>query len=138
MKFLLDHNLPPVWSRGLNELSAKQFDQGACTEVLALREKFHHSTPDTEWLKHLGDEGGWAVLSADFFRSRGNAERELIRRHGLNVFVLNKSWHGHQFWPRTAQLLHWWPRIVSQANTVSSAAMEVPWRATGKFMQIKS
>ena len=104
---------------------------------MPLRDKFLHSTPDTEWLKSLGEEGGWAVVSADFFRSKGNAERELIRRYGLSVFVLNKSWHSHQFWPRTAQLLHWWPRIVSQANNIKSAALEVPWRTSGKFLQIK-
>jgi hypothetical protein len=55
LKFLLDHNLPPVWAKGLNEFSANQFDAKAFTQVVALRDKFPHSTPDVEWLKSLGD-----------------------------------------------------------------------------------
>lgn len=137
MKFLLDHNLPPVWAKGLKEFSARQFEPKSFTEVVALRDKFPHGTPDTEWLKLLGEEGGWAVVSADFFRSKGNAEREMIRRQGLSVFVLSKSWQNFKFWPRTAQLLHWWPEIVGQANAVQASAVEVPWKTSSKFIGLK-
>ena len=137
MKFLLDHNLPPSWARGLREISDNKFADGHCTEVVALKERFKSNTPDTEWLGVLGGEGSWAVLTADHFRSKGNAEREVIRRSGLSVFVLTKSWNSQQFWPRTAQLFHWWPRIVDQSNAVKAAALEVPWRSTSKFVYIK-
>ena len=138
MKFLLDHNLPPVWAKGLNEFSANQFDSKSFSQVVALRDKFRHGTLDIEWLKALGEEGGWAVVSADFFRSKGNAEREMIRRQGLSVFVLNKAWHkSHTFWPRTAQLLLWWPEIVRQANSVQASAVEVPWKTSSKFIGLK-
>lgn len=134
---MLDHNLPPVWAKGLNEFSSNQFDRKSFTQVVALRDKFPHDTPDVEWLKALGEEGGWAVVSADFYRSKGNAEREMIRRQGLGVFVLNKSWHNFKFWPRTAQLLHWWPEIVRQANSVHAFAVEVPWRTSSKLIGLK-
>ncbi|MBP7564683.1 MAG: hypothetical protein KA795_01625 [Burkholderiaceae bacterium] len=134
---MLDNCLPPVWAKGLNEFSCRQFADSDCSEVVALRQKFRANTQDMEWLAALGSEGGWAVLSADFFRKKGNAERELIRKTGLSVFVLNKTWHSHPFWPRTAQLMHWWPRIVQQANTVNAGAVEVPWRTGQKFTQIR-
>lgn len=137
MNFLLDHNLPPVWAKGLNEFSSNQFDSKSFTQVVALRDKFPHGTPDVDWLKALGEEGGWAVVSADFFRSKGNAEREMIRRQGLSVFVLNKSWHNFKFWSRTAQLLHWWPEIVRQANSVQAYAVEVPWKTSSKLIGLK-
>ena len=137
MNFLLDHNLPPVWAKGLNAFSANQFDAKSYTQVIALRDKFPHSTPYVAWLKALGEEGAWAVVSADFFRSRGNAEREMIRQQGLSVFVLNKSWHNYKFWPRTAQLLHWWPEIVQHANSVQASAVVVPWRISSKFIGMR-
>lgn len=127
-----------MWAKGLNEFSANQFDAKSFTQVIALRDKFPHGTPDVDWLKALGEEGGWAVVSADFFRSKGNAEREMIRRQGLSVFVLNKAWHkSYTFWPRTSQLLLWWPQIVRQANAVQGSAVEVPWRTSSKFIGLK-
>jgi len=127
-----------VWAKGLNEFSVNQFDAKSFTQVIALRDKFRHGTPDVDWLKALGEEGGWAVISADFFRSKGNTEREMIRRQGLSVFVLNKAWHkSHTFWPRTAQLLLWWPEIVRQANSVQGSAVEVPWKTSSKFIGLK-
>lgn len=126
-----------MWAKGLNEFSANQFDSRTFTQVVALRDKFAPSTADVDWLKALGEEGGWAVVSADFFKSKGNAEREMIRRQGLSVFVLSKSWHNFKFWPRTAQLLLWWPEIVRQANSVQASAVEVPWKTSSKFTGLK-
>lgn len=137
MKFLLDHNLPPVWAKGLQEFSAREFDPKIFSGVTALRDRFPHGTPDIEWMEQLGVEGDWAVLSADFFRSKGNAEREMIRRQGLSVFVLSKSWQSFKFWPKTAQLIQWWPQIVAQANAARASAFEVPWRTSSKFNGLK-
>ena len=134
MNFLLDHNLPPSWARGLGEFSKDKFEFEV--HVFSLREKFSPNTPDVTWLTELGNQGDWVVVSGDFFR-KGKSERELIRKFGLNVFVLGKAWHDkHPFWARTAQLVHWWPRIVGQANTVNNTAVEVPWRTSGRFNQI--
>jgi PIN like domain len=136
LNFLFDHNTPPSWARSLDSLSKDKFDQKV-GQVISLRDKFPVNAKDTDWLKALGEEGNWAVVSCDFFR-KTKAERELIRQHGLSVFVLGKSWTDkHPFWPRTAQLVMWWPRIVDQANSVSNAAFEVPWRVSGKFVQIR-
>lgn len=136
MNFLFDHNTPPSWARSLDSLSKDKFDQKV-GQVISLRDKFPINAKDTDWLNTLGEEGNWAVVSCDFFR-KTKAERELIRQHGLSVFVLGKSWTDkHQFWPRTAQLIMWWPRIVEQANSVSNAAFEVPWRVSGKFSLIR-
>ena len=132
---MLDHNLPPSWARGLHELSKNKFDVRVL-EIVSLRVLFKPDVPDIEWLTTLGKQGDWIVISSDFFR-KGKAERDVIRRYGLSVFVLGKAWHDkHPFWPRTAQMMYWWPRIVEQANTVSRAAFEVPWRTSGKFVQI--
>lgn len=137
MNFLFDNNLSPSWARSLNSLSKDKFDQKV-DQIVALRDRFPVNSKDVDWLNTLGQEGDWAVISGDYFR-KTKAERELIRQHGLSVFVLGKSWTDkHQFWPRTAQLIMWWPRIVDQANSVSNAAYEMPWKISGKFSQIRT
>lgn len=136
MNFLFDHNLPPSWARALDALSNNKFEPGAVGDVVALKDKFLPNTTDAEWLKTLKDEGNWTVISGDSFR-RNKAEKELVRSRGLNIFVLPKSWQSQQHWERTARLIEWWPKIVMQANTVDKAYLEIPWKSSGKFTQVR-
>ena len=102
-----------------------------------LKEFFPGHTSDTEWIQALAKEKDWAILSGDAFRKRNGVERKVLRESGLSVFVLQSSWSSYEYWEKTAQIIHWWPRIVAQANAVQSLAMEVPWRITGgKFKQL--
>nr|WP_255429307.1 hypothetical protein [Ramlibacter albus] len=106
-------------------------------EVFALRERFEQDAKDHDWLGALKATGeSSSVLSADNFR-KSDAERELMRTSGLNVFVLQKSWASQSYWAQAAQLVHWWPRIISQAAAVQRSAYRVPWRTSGKFEQIR-
>jgi len=135
LKFLLDNNLPPALARALHELS--NHNSNASHEVVALRDKFPPSTPDAEWIQALASEGGWVVITHDRFRKA--MEPEVLRRSGLRVFLLGKSWGSHQFWDKAHQLIRWWPAIVAQAERLEgAAAFEVPWRFSGqgKFKQL--
>ena len=136
MNYLFDHNLPPSWARALDALSNNKFEPGAVGDVVALRDKFPTNTTDAEWLKTLKDEGNWTVISGDTFR-KNNAEKELVRSRGLNIFVLPKVWQSQQHWERTARLIEWWPKIVMQSNTVDKTYLEIPWRSSGKFTQVR-
>lgn len=136
MNFLFDHNLPPSWARALDALSNNKFDPGAVGDVVALRDKFPINTTDAEWLKALKDEGNWTVISGDTFR-KNKAEKELVRSRGLNIFVLPKIWTTQRYWAQTTNLIAWWPKIVMQANTVDKAYLEIPWRSSGKFTQVR-
>lgn len=127
MKFLFDNNLPPFLARGIGELSKFEPDVG---RVIALRDKFPQATPDEEWLSALAEEGGWVVLSIDRF-NKSAAERELVRRHGLTVFVLDPQW-SKPYWVQSAQLVKWWPKILDVARLTSKSAMRVPWNFTNK------
>lgn len=136
MNYLFDHNLPPSWARALDALSNNKFEPGAVGDVVALRDKFPTNATDAEWLKTLKDEGNWTVISGDTFR-KNNAEKELVRSRGLNIFVLPKVWQSQQHWERTARLIEWWPKIVMQSNTVDKTYLEIPWRSSGKFTQVR-
>lgn len=76
------------------------------------------------------------VISGDAFKKKNGAERQIIRDHGLLVFVLQSSWSAYPYWDKYSQFIKWWPRIVIQANTVENTTLLVPWRATGLFKQI--
>ena len=138
MNFLFDANMPPGhWVAGIASLSHARFEENQVGVVLTLSSKFRRNTPDVEWLEALGQERGkWTIISQDAFRKRNGAERELLRRHNLSVFVLQSSWASRPYWEKTAQFVHWWPRIVHQACTTERVALEVPWNTSGKFRQI--
>jgi predicted nuclease of predicted toxin-antitoxin system len=129
MKLLLDNNLPPALARALHELTIREWD--CAHEVIHLRDHFPANTPDTEWVTKLSQEDGWVVVTHDKFNK--GVEREVLRRAGLKVFLLDGSWKHHQFWEKAIQLTRWWPRIIEQAGGIrGGAAFRVPWNFTGK------
>jgi hypothetical protein len=136
LKFFLDNNVPPNWADCLSGASHSQFAPSAVEEVVHLKKRFRANTPDIDWIEALAEDKNWTIISGDAFRKRNGMERKVLQRSGLSVFVLQSSWANYPYWEKTAQLIRWWPRIVDQANTVDRIAMEVPWKATGKFKQL--
>ena len=136
MKFLFDNNLPPSLAHGVAQLSA--FDP-TIEQVIHLRDRFRSNTSDEVWLKELAAEGGWIIISIDQFK-KSNAERELLRQHGLTVFVLDPQWAKQPYWEKAARLVLWWPNIIKVAKLTSKTAMRIPWRFTSKstFEQIRA
>lgn len=133
MKFFIDNNLPPALAHALRELS-KPDDH----VVLHLKDRFAANTPDIDWINSLSTEGSWIVVTHDNLNK--GLEREALRRAGLLVFFLDKSWKDHQFWEKAYQLVRWWPRIIEQAEGIQGgAAFKVTWnfRGKGKFEQVK-
>lgn len=136
MKFLLDNNLPPALASALHSLTIAQYEEHTVTH---LAKKFDRDTSDSDWIDTLAKEGDWSVISQDRFR-KGNVEREAVRRSGIVVFCLDKSWSKHKFWDKAQNLIRWWPPIIQQSSLVAGgAAFKVPWRfsGTGRFEQIR-
>ena len=134
MKFLFDNNLPPSLARGIAELSKFEV---AVDQVVSLRDKFPPNTPDPVWLEALIKEGGWIVVSIDRFK-KSSAEREMLRRQGLTVFVLDPQW-SKPYWVQAAQLVLWWPKILAVPKLTSKTTVRVPWKFSSKstFEQIR-
>jgi hypothetical protein len=132
LKFLFDHNLSPAWPRALRALSdtLKHVD-----EVVALRDRFEASSSDAIWLKALAEEGDWAIVSADGFR-KSDAEKQLIHKAGLAVFVLAPTWNHFAHWERTVQIIRWWPKMVEQAQ-LARVAVRVPWKTSSRFDSLR-
>ena len=133
MKFFIDNNLPPPLAHALRELS-KPYDHA----VLHLKDRFAADTPDIEWINILSEESGWVVVTHDNLNK--GLEREALRRAGLLVFFLDKSWTNHIFWEKAHNLVKWWPRIIEQAAGIEGgAAFQVKWNFSGKgkFEQVR-
>jgi len=133
VKFFIDNNLPPPLAHALRELS-KPDDHLVCH----LRDKFAENTLDTVWINSLSEEGGWVVVTHDNLNK--GLEREALRRAGLMVFFLDKSWKDHKFWEKAHNLVKWWPRIIEQSAGIhGGAAFKVKWNFSGKgmFEQLK-
>lgn len=129
MNFLLDNNLPPAYARALQALSKAEWD-GAHT-VIHLKDRFAQNTPDETWINALANEDYWTVITHDQLNK--GLEREVLRRAGLIVFMLDKSWKDHKFWDKSHQIIRWWPRIVDQAEGMrGGAAFKVTWNFSGK------
>lgn len=127
--------MPPNWAACLSACSRAQFPDRTVGQIVHLKERFPASTPDVEWIQALAGEKDWTILSGDAFRKGNGVERQILRKSGLSVFVLQSSWSSYPYWEKTAQLVRWWPRIVEQANAVDGIAMEVPWKL-GRFKQL--
>ncbi|WP_454732264.1 MULTISPECIES: PIN-like domain-containing protein [Cupriavidus] len=133
MKFFADNNLPPPLARALHALSEAHGHM-----VIPLRDRFPQNTADETWISVLSQEGGWAVVTHD--KLNKGLEREALRRAGLIVFFLDKSWSNHQFWSIAHNLVRWWPRIIEQSEGIKGgAAFKVPFNFSGKgqFEQVK-
>lgn len=133
MKFLIDNNLPPALAHALRELSKPENHV-----VHHLKDLFSADTPDIDWINSLSKEGGWVVVTHDNLNK--GLEREALRRAGLLVFFLDKSWKDHKFWDKAQNLIKWWPRIIEQAGGIENgAAFKVRWNFSGKgmFEQVK-
>lgn len=104
MRFLLDHNLPPRLARALNELC-----KGSGHEVVALRDVFQPETADAVWVRRLGSEGGWAVVSGDRNILENPLELAAWRESRLTIFFLARGWSSLGYWMKAAKLVHVWP-----------------------------
>lgn len=137
MNFLLDNNLPPALAKALQELSIAEWD--GQHSVVHLKDRFAPNTPDPVWITDLSHHAGqWVIVTHDKFNK--GLEREVLRRAGLLVFMLNKSWSSHPFWDKAQKLILWWPAIVDQSERIAGgAAFSVGWNFSGKgkFEQIK-
>lgn len=135
MIFVLDNNLPPPLAHGLAKFTASTHPLHS---VQHLSDLMPRNTPDTDWINQLAADGKHVVITQD--RLKKGLEREALRRAGLIVFMLDKKWAQHPFWPKATNLVDWWPRIIEMTEGIQGGAVfGVPWRksGTGRFEQIK-
>jgi hypothetical protein len=129
VKVLIDNDLSPHIASAINALVEPLGHQ-----VIALRSKFLANTEDVDWIKALGDEGGWVVISGDNNITRRVAERQAWRQARLTGFFLMPAWRKCDPLIQTARLLMWWDNLVAQAQLVEGGAIfQLPFNSGSKL-----
>jgi len=128
---MVDNDLPPRLARALHLIFETDGD-----EVVALREKFGRANvTDADWIKQLGDEGRWAVLSADRRIAKQRPSRELFIGAGLVGFFFSPSLQKAPLHRQAAHIINLWPDIQAQVRLNANGCFEIP--ASGRrFRQI--
>jgi hypothetical protein len=86
MRFFLDNCLAIRHARALSEMVKPEHT------FTHLQDKFPADTKDEEWIRQLGNEGGWVVVSGDYRIGKSAHERAAWHQSGLSVFFLSKGW----------------------------------------------
>jgi hypothetical protein len=132
VNFFFDNNLSLYLAHAIRELCRVEPDVG---EVIHLRDRFAANTKDHEWITQLALSGPWVVISQDAF-TKNDLEREALRLSGLIVFVLDRQWSEHKHWPKSQNLVKWWPAIMEQCLRIKGgASYRLPWRYSGGRME---
>lgn len=86
MRFFLDNCLPIRHARALNEILQPEHT------VVHLQEMFPHNTKDVDWIRSLGPQGGWIIISGDYRIGKSPHEKAAWHESCLTVFFLAKGW----------------------------------------------
>jgi hypothetical protein len=124
LRFFIDNNLSVNLARGLRAFGEN---------VDHLQDHFPEDSPDTEWLKHIGENGYFLVTRDDAIRRRP-AELKALKDFGVGAFFLGGKNRGR--WELVQQLVRNWDRIKEVAGKERVPfAYRVPPNGT-KFVKI--
>ena len=122
--------LPPVLGRGLGALLIKNH------EVIHIRDKFGTGNlKDEDWIRALGDEGGWCVLSGDLRIAKKRPSRELFLRANLIGFFPLPAVMALPLTAMASRILKVWPVMEATASTMDRGCFEIGIRGE-KFRPI--
>lgn len=125
MKLLVDNNLPPRLARGLGALFA------GLDHVEHIRDKFGTgSLTDEEWIKRLGEEGGWCVLSGDRNIARKRPSRDAFLRANLIGFFPQPAVMSMQLHDQAARILRLWPTMKATAEAIERGCFDLGVKGT--------
>ena len=131
MKVIFDNNLSPALARALQELFRGQH------EIVALREKFHRSPTDVEWITELSRDGTWVVVSGDRRITRNKAEYHAFRNSRLVGFFLSKGLYKSKVTKQMERLLALWDAMEAITLTVQGGAMFELQMKSARVQQLK-
>lgn len=90
-------------------------------EIVALRDKFNASgVTDLEWIKTLGNEGNWSVLTADVRIAKNRVERDAFLSNNIVGFVMAPDVRKRALTLQMARLLTIWLDLEKQSQMVSN------------------
>jgi PIN like domain len=89
-------------------------------EVIHIKDKFGRGDlPDEEWIRALGAEGKWSILSGDTNIAKKRPSREILLSNNLVGFFPAPAVMKLDLAKKTARILYLWDVIEQQSNIVS-------------------
>jgi PIN like domain len=94
--------------------------------ILASHEEKFASTHrlDRDWIRALGEEGDWVIVSADTEITRGSVTRLAWREANLTSYFLAGRFAERNRWVQALELVRWCPIVIDHAR---SAAVGSGW-----------
>lgn len=115
MRFFFDNCVCPHLVEVLRLLDKRH-------ELVHLREKFTADTTDPIWIRALGAEGDWIIISGDPRISRGQAERAAWIESHLTAFFCGDAWAGRKLMVQASEMLRWWDDIIETAKEAAQGS----------------
>ena len=112
MRFFFDNCVSPRIVDALRALD----DRPSAPELVHLRKRFRADDDDPVWLRALGREKGWVVVSGDPRISRGDVEKKAWHESGLTVFFFGDAWTNRHLYDQASQMIAVWRDIVREAK----------------------
>lgn len=92
-------------------------------------EKFARDATDPLWIRQLGEEKDWVIVSGDTRIIRTPQLKAEWLQSGLTAFFLSPRWMHAKFWDQVSALFRWWPNILESARLVErGTGFEVPYQ----------
>lgn len=127
---MVDECISPYLARALRELFAVDH------EITNIRDHFGKGVKDLSWIKTLGEEGGWIILSADRRITRNKIEMHAFKSSGLIGFFLSKSVYQKPMHRQFMRVLSIWESLEKQAGLVQPGAMFEITERGDRFRQL--
>lgn len=129
---MIDNDVSPHVATAINALVEPRGHT-----VIALRRKFKANTLDVEWIKELGEERGWSVISNNIRITKVAVERRAWRQTDLVGYFFAPGWRKLDPLEQTARLLFWWPKLEAHTALVAGgAAFQLPINAGSKLVSL--
>jgi len=71
---------------------------------------------DAEWMKKLGQEENWIVVTADTHIARNPHEIAAWKEAGHTIFFLKSGWLKLPFWDQAQKFVKCFPQIIEKSG----------------------
>lgn len=96
-------------------------------EIIHIKDKFGRGDlPDEEWIKALGAEGKWSILSGDTNIAKKRPTREILLSNNLVGFFPAPAIMRLDLARKTGRILYLWDVMEQQSRIVSRGCFQLP------------